>query len=111
LEGESSYVSYKLSTNEIDFGEITYCHHDSKDFYIENIGKVPFAFNINLSTITRPGMLEVNPMTGKIMSGERFRVNLKFKPGIPDNIDEIFLVECAHFPAERFKIRAVGTFP
>ena len=50
-------------------------------------------------------------MSGKVMSGERFRVILKFKPGVPDNIDEIFLVECAHFPAERFKIRAVGIYP
>ena len=50
-------------------------------------------------------------MTGKVMSGEKFKVNLKFRPGVPDNIDEIFLVECAHFPAERFKIKAVGTYP
>jgi hydrocephalus-inducing protein len=50
-------------------------------------------------------------MTGKVMSGEKFRVVLKFRPGIPDNIDEIFLVECAHFPAERFKIKAVGIYP
>jgi hydrocephalus-inducing protein len=111
LVGESSFVSYKLSVSEIDFGEITYCHHDNKNFNIENVGKVPFEFNINLSTLTRPGILEVTPMSGKVMSGERFRVNLKFKPGIPDNIDEIFLVECAHFPAERFKIKAIGTYP
>ena len=111
LVGESSFVSYKLSANEIDFGEIAYCYQESKEFHIENVGKVPFEFNINLSTLTRPGLVEVNPMTGKVMSGERFRVNVKFKPGIPDNIDEIFLVECAHFPAERFKIKATGIYP
>lgn len=111
LVGESSFVSYKLSVNEIDFGEISYCHQESKEFHIENVGKVPFGFNINLSTLTRPGLIEVSPMTGKVMSGERFRVNIKFKPGIPDNINEIFLVECAHFPAERFKIKATGIYP
>lgn len=111
LQGKSSFVSYQLSTKELDFGEIPYCYHDSKDFHVENAGKVPFEFNINLSTLTRPGILEVSPMTGKVMSGERFKVNLKFRPGVPDNIDEIFLVECAHFPAERFKIKAVGTYP
>ena len=42
---------------------------------------------------------------------ERFRVRLEFRPGVPDNIDEIFLVECAHFTAERFKIKAVGIYP
>lgn len=111
LVGESSFVSYKLSTNELDFGELTYCQSETKEFHIENVGKVPFEFNINLSTVSRPGMVEVTPMTGKVMSGERFRVNVKFKPGIPANIDELFLVECAHFPAERFKVKAVGIYP
>ena len=45
------------------------------------------------------------------MNNEKFRVVIRFLPGIPDNIDELFLVECAHFPAERFNVRAVGTFP
>ena len=69
LDGESSFVSYKLSTNEINFGEIAYCTSDNKEFHIENVGKVPFEFNINLSTLTRPGILAVHPMTGKIVSG------------------------------------------
>ena len=111
LVGESSFISYKLSTNEIDFREVSYWNNSNDNFYIENIGKVLFEFSINLSTITRPRMLEVSPMNGKIMSGERFRVALKFKPGIPDNISELFLVECAYFPAERFKIKAVGIYP
>ncbi len=50
-------------------------------------------------------------MTGKVVAGERFKVVVRFFPGIPDNIDEMFLVECAHFSAERFKVRAVGTYP
>ena len=36
---------------------------------------------------------------------------VKFFPGIPSNIDEMFLVECAHFPAQRFKVKAIGTYP
>jgi hypothetical protein len=38
-------------------------------------------------------------MTGKVAAGEKFKVFVKFFPGIPANIDEMFLVECAHFPA------------
>ena len=45
------------------------------------------------------------------MSGEKFKVTIKFNPGVPQNINEMFLVEIAHFPAERFKIKAVGTYP
>jgi hypothetical protein len=50
-------------------------------------------------------------MTGKVAAGEKYKVIVKFFPGIPANIDEIFLVECAHFPAQRFKVKAVGTYP
>lgn len=40
--GESSFVTYKLSANELDYGEIPYNESSSKEFFIENIGKVPF---------------------------------------------------------------------
>ncbi len=109
--GESSTVGYKLSDNKIDYGEIPYNESNSKEFFIENIGKVPFEFNINLGTVSRPGLVECSPMIGKVAAGEKFRVVVKFFPGVPDNIDEIFLVECAHYPAERFKVKAIGTYP
>ncbi len=50
-------------------------------------------------------------MTGKVAAGEKYKVIVKFFPGVPDNIDEMFLVECAHFPAKRFKVKAIGTYP
>ena len=111
IVGESSFVSYKLSTTELDYGEIPYNEQSSKEFFIENIGKVPFQFNVNLSTVTRPGIVDCHPMTGKVAAGEKYKVVVKFFPGIPSNIDEMFLVECAHFPAQRFKVRAVGIYP
>ena len=45
------------------------------------------------------------------MSGEKFKVVVKFSPGVPDNIDEILLVECGHFPAKRFRVYGVGIYP
>jgi hydrocephalus-inducing protein len=111
ITGESSFVSYRLSTTELDFGEIAYNESISKDFFIENIGKVPFEFNINFGPVSRPGIIECSTMTGKVIEGEKFKVSVKFFPGIPDNIREMFLVECAHFPAERFTVKAVGIYP
>jgi hydrocephalus-inducing protein len=99
IVGESSFVSYKLSTTELDYGEIPYNESSSKEFFIENIGKVPFQYNINLTTVSRPGIVDCHPMTGKVAAGEKYKVIVKFFPGIPSNIDEMFLVECAHFPA------------
>lgn len=42
IVGESSFVSYKLSATELDYGEIPYNESSAKEFFIENIGKVPF---------------------------------------------------------------------
>ena len=42
IVGESSFVSYKLSATELDYAEIPYNESSSKEFFIENIGKVPF---------------------------------------------------------------------
>ena len=109
--GESSFVDFKLSTQELDYGEIPYNESSSKEFFIENIGKVPFEFAINLSTVSRQGIIECSHMSGKVIAGERFKVIIKFFPGVPDNIDELLLVECGHFPAVRFKIKAVGIYP
>ena len=111
IMGDSSFVNFKLSTHELDYGEIPYNESSAKEFFIENFGKVPFEFNINLSTVSRPGLIECHPMMGKVLAESKTKVIVKFFPGIPDNISEMFLVECAHFPAERFKVKAIGTYP
>ena len=104
-------MTYRLSTKELDFDTVPYNESSSKDFFIENIGKVPFEFSINLGTISRPGLIECSHMRGKVLAGEKFKVTVKFFAGIPDNIREFFLVECSHFPAERFTVKAVGIYP
>jgi hydrocephalus-inducing protein len=111
IQGDSHHVAYRLSTEEINFGEVPYNESTTKDFFIENFGKVPFEFNINLSTLSRPGVVECTPITGKVIAGEKFKISVKFYPGIPDNIHEIFLVECGHFPAQRFTLDAIGIYP
>jgi hypothetical protein len=50
-------------------------------------------------------------MSGKVLAGEKFKIVIKFFAGTPDNIREMFLVECSHFPAERFTVKAVGIYP
>jgi len=111
IAGDSSFMSKHLSTTELDFGEVAYNESANKEFFIENIGKVPFEFSINLSTVSRPGLVECIPMSGKVIAGDKFSVTVRFSPGIPDNIHEFFLVECGHFPAERFTVNAVGIYP
>jgi hydrocephalus-inducing protein len=109
--GDSSFVDFRLSTNELDYGEIPYNEQAQKEFFIEKIGKVPYEFNINLSTVSRPGLIECSHMSGKVIAGEKFKVVVKFFPGIPDNINELILVECGHFPAVRVKVSGIGIYP
>ena len=111
ITGSSHTVNFKLSTNSLDYGEVPYTEVVPKDFYIENVGRVPFEFNINLGPLSRQGVIECSTMTGKVLAHERFKITVKFYPGIPDNIKEMFLVECGHFPAEKFTVKAVGIYP
>jgi hydrocephalus-inducing protein len=104
-------VTYRLSTKELDFDTVPYNESSSRDFFIENVGKVPFEFSINLNTVSRPGLIDCSHMKGKVLAGEKFKITVKFFAGIPDNIREMFLVECSHFPAERFTVKAVGIYP
>jgi hydrocephalus-inducing protein len=68
ISGESNNVAFRLSTNNLDFGEVAYNESQPRDFYIENVGKVPFEFNINLSTLSRQGVIECSHMTGKVLA-------------------------------------------
>jgi hypothetical protein len=50
-------------------------------------------------------------LSGKVPAHDKLPIIIKFCPGVPDNINEMILVECGHFPAERFNIKAVGIYP
>jgi len=111
ITGQSSFVKHNVHPKELDYGEVQYDLIATKEFTIENPGKVPFEFNINLSTVSRQGLIECLPMSGKVAAGEKAKILVKFFPGVPDNIHEVFLVECGHFVPERFTVKAIGTYP
>lgn len=109
--GESSFVDFKLSTTQLDFNHVNFMEPTTDHFYIENIGKVPFEFNINLSTLSRPGIVTCGQMHGKVIAGDKLKVAITLHACVPDNIQEMILVECGHFPAVRFTIKGVGIYP
>lgn len=71
LIGDSSLITYKISTSAIELGEIRFCDWVSRDFYIENTGKVTFEYKILLDGVKRKGYVECNPIQGRIVGGER----------------------------------------
>jgi hypothetical protein len=111
IDGESSKVAFEISEKELDYGEIAYNESSTKTFEVHNLGAVPFEFSVNLSKVSRSGLIECYPMNGKVAAKEKFEVQCKFYPGIPDNITEVFQVECAHFPPRSITVKAVGIFP
>lgn len=50
--------------------DLRFCDWQTKEFFIENKEKVPFEFSVNLSQIKRKGLVEVIPMSGKILGGK-----------------------------------------
>jgi hypothetical protein len=87
LIGESSKIEYLLifpnstTKNEIEFKEIPFSQWAVKEFFIQNLGKVPFDFKVKTDNITRKGLLYITPSTGKIAGGGKSRVKVHFCPG------------------------------
>jgi len=70
LVGESSNIIHSLSTNCLDFGEIQFTEYGINEFIIYNKGKVVFEFSIDLSELSREGIVEIYPPIGRIGAGE-----------------------------------------
>lgn len=48
LVGDSSLISYRMSTNMIELGDVRFCEWVSREFMIDNTGKVTFEFKVSL---------------------------------------------------------------
>ena len=47
LIGDASLISFNISTNQIDLGEVRFCDWKSVEFFVENTGKVTFEYHIS----------------------------------------------------------------
>lgn len=110
LLGEASSLVYKLDKQSLDFGQVLYNKTEDRDFSILNVGKVPFAFNIIADNVARGRTLEVAPTSGKIAPGEKQRILVRLRPGIPELFEETLILEIAHFQPIPFKLYGCGTF-
>lgn len=115
LIGESSRIRYKLSTsasnNYIDFGEAIFSLWTSKEFYIENLGQVPFDFKIKMDNIIRKGLIKISRSEGKIAGNNRTKIVVNFCPALPGEYIESFKIQVAHFEAETITVRGYGLYP
>lgn len=110
LLGEASSLVYKLDKQSLDFGQVLFNKLEDRDFSILNVCKVPFAFNITAERISRGRLVEVTPTSGRVAPGEKARVMVRLRPGIPEPFEETLVLEIAHFQPFEFKIFGLGTF-
>ena len=111
LVAESGIIKYTFDTKHIDLGVQPYEKVFDKEVTIQNTGKVKFDFVVNLSTLQRAGVVNVSPMSGTLDAKGAATLSVRIRPGVPDKIEEFFLLEIAHFEAERINVSVEGTYP
>ncbi|CAK0791290.1 unnamed protein product [Prorocentrum cordatum] len=111
LSGSAAPCKYGLDAHELDFGDIPFITSAEQEVMLSNPGKVTTSFYFNLANVSRPGIVDVHPQSGVLNAGDKQKVQVRFRAGIPDRIEEKVLVEIAHFAPEVLTIRGNGTFP
>ena len=72
---------------------------------------MPLDFVIDLSRLTRPGIVQASPAGGRVGAGERAVVKLRVSPGVPDRLMELVVVRVAHFEPVQVQVLVEGTYP
>ena len=106
--GEASSINYKLDRVALDFGTQEYDQWEEREINITNNGRVPFTFQADLSCMSRPGMVEVIPMSGTVK--DKARVVVRFSPRVPDRVDDNFKIQIAHFEPQLINVRGAGLY-
>lgn len=104
-------ITYKISTSVIELGDLRFCDWVSRDFFIENTGKVTFEYKILLDLVKRKGYVDCNPQFGRIIGGEKQKISVKICPVMPNEFKEIIQVQIGYFEPESITISAKGYYP
>jgi len=76
-----------------------------------NTGKVAFPFEVDLSQMAHPKIVQVYPMSGIISGYDRQRFIVMFTPGIAERVSDQFIMKIGPFPPEHISIGGTGIFP
>ena len=114
LTGDSSEMTYRITpgNNTLDFGEaIPFNDWETREFVIENTGKVAYDFSIDSSSLYRRSLIDISPLSGRINGFEKQKIQVRLCPGIPDIINEQFAVNIAHFEPEIITCIGYAIYP
>jgi len=73
LTGESASIVYLV----VHCGLQPYDRVLERELHISNTGKVAFDSSIDLSHLSRPGVIEASMMTGKVAAGDKAHIKIK----------------------------------
>ena len=57
-------MRYRVDLTDLDFGEVQFDSSHEREFIIENTSPVQFDFSVDLSKVSRPGVVTVLPDSG-----------------------------------------------
>ncbi|KAJ3036631.1 hypothetical protein HDV00_002527 [Rhizophlyctis rosea] len=112
LTGESSSITYTLSSPQLDFGTCLYQDVLEQDLTLQNTGLVSFDFSVILfpnSELAKK--ICIFPASGTIAPHGKQRIVCRLSPMVPEVVEEEFFIGVAHFEPVRVGVRCVGLFP
>lgn len=95
----------------IELGDVRFCEWVSREFMIDNTGKVTFEFKVSLHQIKKKGFVEVLPLSGRIAGGEKQKLVVRVSPVIPSEFKEIILVSIGYYEPEPITVTGKGVYP
>ena len=111
LQADASTIIHRIDCKFLDFGKVPYHSKDEvKEFNLLNPGQVPYDFRIRMDQLSRPDILLVQPSAGRIYAGDKQKISVTFRPGIPDRIMEQLMIDIAHFEPIVFPVYGHGIF-
>ena len=111
LIGDSSLISYRLSTNLIELGDVKFCDWVQREFQIDNTGKVAFEFKVTMAQVKKKGFVEVQPMYGKVGGGEKQKLTIRVSPVLPAEFKEVVHVQIGYYEPEPITVIGKGIYP
>ncbi len=110
LQGEASSMLYTIDKTELDFGDNELGYKKSELIVVQNVGRVPFNFEIDTSKFHHP-VFTVSPRSGLVRVGKKLRLTVRYEAKIPDVIRETFYIRVAYFEPIPIVLNARGLFP
>ena len=111
LQADASTIIHRIDCKFLDFGKVPYHSRDEvKEFNLLNPGQVPYDFRIRMDQLSRPDVILVQPSAGRIYAGDKQKITVTFRPGIPDRIMERLMIDIAHFEPVVFPVYGHGIF-